>query len=75
MAVVITTTVTDLLLVSFVTIAGALVAGVDSLDVHFIRDFDRNGLSHVGHMLGLAILFRGLRIALQSRGEVPLRSR
>lgn len=48
-----------------ITITGAAVAGVDSLNVRFIWVFDRNGLSHIGHMIGLAVLIHGLRSALQ----------
>ena len=51
-----------------ITIAGATVAGVESLNVRFIWVFDRNGLSHIGHMIGLAILIWGLRTVLLTAG-------
>jgi len=47
-----------------ITIAGAAIAGMDALNVRLIWDFDRNGLSHIGHMVGLAILIHGLRSSL-----------
>jgi hypothetical protein len=49
-----------------ITIGGAVIAGLDSLNVRLIWVFDRNGLSHIGHMIGLAILIHGLRSSLAS---------
>lgn len=51
------------------TIVGAALAGFDSLNVRLIWDFDRNGLSHVGHTIGLAVLIQGLRTALTATGD------
>jgi len=53
------------------TAGGAAVAGMDSLNVRVIWHFDRNGLSHIGHMIGLAVLIHGLRSALQDSTAEP----
>ena len=53
------------------TIVGAAVAGMDTLNVRIIWDFDRNGLAHIGHMIGLALLIHGLRSALQVSTAEP----
>jgi hypothetical protein len=52
-----------------ITIGGAAVAGVDSLNVRVIWLFDRNGVSHIGHMIGLAMLIQGLRGSLLAAGS------
>lgn len=53
------------------TAAGAAVAGMDALNVRLIWDFDRNGLSHIGHMIGLALLIHGLRTVLAGSTDEP----